>query len=345
MYTSNPLPDLNKPFQVITDSSGYAIGAVLIQDGQPVAFESRKMNPAQRNYHTTDKELLAIVHALKLWRCYLAGAKFEILTDHKPLIYLRTQPVLSQRQARWSEFLSEFFVNWEYLPGEINPADSLSRLQDTEPQPTVLTMVLSTRQAKRLHKNSAKNRTMDNVPEPFVFGQQSCKVTQVTIAEILQGYTQDPWFQDSANTKPYTRDVRGLWCKDHMVLVPKIPDLRLRIFTAYHCAPSAGHGGVTKTYDLITRHFWWPGLRKDIKAFIAVCDSCQRVKANHQLPAGLLQPLPIPTRRWHKVSMDFIVELPPCHGFNAILVFVDVLTKMAHNAPCKTTCTAQHAAE
>ena len=103
------LPDLNKPFQVITDASGYALGAVLIQDGQPVAFESRKMNPAQKNYHTTDKELLAIVHALKLWRCYLAGAQFEILTDHKPLIYLRTQPVLSQRQARWSEFLSEFF--------------------------------------------------------------------------------------------------------------------------------------------------------------------------------------------------------------------------------------------
>ena len=339
------LPDLNEPFQVITDASGYALGAVLIQAGQPVAFESRKMNSAQRNYHTTDKELLAIVHALKLWRCYLAGARFEILTDHKPLIYLRTQPVLSQRQARWSEFLSEFFVNWEYLPGEVNPADSLSRLGNEEPLPTVLTMLLSTTQTRNLRKKTKRKRAMENVPEPFVSGQQGHVVPQVTSAELLQGYTLDPWFHDPKNTAPYTRDVRGLWCKDNLVLVPKTSDLRLRVFLAYHCAPAAGHGGVTKTFDLITRHFWWPGLRKDIRAFIAVCDSCQRVKASHQHAAGLLQPLPIPVGRWHTVSMDFIVELPPCQGFNAILVFVDVLTKMAHFAPCTTTCTAAQAAD
>jgi hypothetical protein len=130
-----------------------------------------------------------------------------------------------------------------------------------------------------------------------------------------------------------------------MVLVPKAADLRLRIFNAYHCAPTAGHGGVTKTYDLITRHFWWPGLRRDIKSFIAVCDSCQKVKADNQKPAGLLHPLPIAQKRWQTVSMDFIVELPSCQGFNAILVFVDVLTKMAHFVACKTTCTAEQAAD
>ena len=339
------LPDLNKPFQVVTDASGYALGAVLIQDGRPVAFESKKMNSAQRNYHTTDKELLAIVHALKLWRCYLAGAKFEILTDHKPLIYLRTQPVLSQRQARWSEFLSEFFVNWEYLPGDLNPADSLSRVHNEEPQPTVLTMLISTRQAQNLQKKTKRKRAMENVPEPLVQGQQSELTQQVTVDELLQGYAKDPWFQKPENTAPYTRDKRGLWCKRDLVLVPKAPDLRLKIFTAYHCAPAAGHSGITKTFDLITRHFWWPGLRKDVRAFISVCDSCQRVKAGHQHPAGLLQPLPIPENRWQMVSMDFIVELPTCQGLNAILVFVDVLTKMAHFAACKTTCTAEQAAE
>ena len=167
---------------------------------------------------------------------------------------------------------------------------------------------------------------MENVPEPLVVGQQQQLTQQVSVSELLQGYTADPWFQDHKNTKPFTRDVKGLWCKDHMVLVPKVHDLRLRIFTAYHCAPTAGHGGVTKTMDLITRHFWWPGLRREVKHFIAVCDSCQRVKTDHLHPAGLLQPLPLPEGRWQTVSMDFIVELPACKGLNAILVFVDVLT-------------------
>jgi hypothetical protein len=206
-------------------------------------------------------------------------------------------------------------------------------------------MVLSTKQAGSLRRNPKRKRAMENVPQPLVQGQNSQQVQQVTEAELLQGYLSDPWFRNSKNTAPYTRDVRGLWCKGALVLVPDASDLRLRIFKAYHCAPSAGHGGVTKTFDLITRHFWWPGLRKDVKSFIAVCDSCQRVKSDHQRPAGLLQPLSIPEDRWKTVSMDFIVELPNCKGFNAIIVFVDVLTKMAHFAACKTSCTAEQAAE
>jgi hypothetical protein len=100
------IPDLSKPFQVIADASDYAIGAILLQDGRPVAYESKKLNSAQKNYHTTDKELLAVVHALKTWRCYLEGSNLDVIADHNPLTYLKTQPLLSHRQARWSEFLS-----------------------------------------------------------------------------------------------------------------------------------------------------------------------------------------------------------------------------------------------
>jgi len=155
-------------------------------------------------------------------------------------------------------------------------------------------MLLSTRQAKTLQRKPKRHRAMGNVPEPLVLGQQSDVVKQVTVVDMLQGYIADPLFQDPKHTTLFTRDDRGLWCKDHMVVVPQVPDLKLRIFTAYHCAPTAGHSGITKTYDLITRHFWWLGLRKDIRSFIAVCDSCQRVKAGHQHTVGLLQPVPIP---------------------------------------------------
>jgi len=95
------LPDLNKPFQVITDASDFALGAILLQEGQPVAYESRKLTSAEQNYHTTDKELLAVVHALSIWRCYLEGSTFKVITDHNPLTYLSTQAMLSRRQARW----------------------------------------------------------------------------------------------------------------------------------------------------------------------------------------------------------------------------------------------------
>ena len=95
-------------FVVTSDASIFAIGAVLTQGGRPIAFESRKLIPAECNYLVTDLELLAVVHALKKWRCYLEGKPFTVQTDHKPLTHLPTQLNLNRRQARWSEFLQGY---------------------------------------------------------------------------------------------------------------------------------------------------------------------------------------------------------------------------------------------
>ncbi|GJP78989.1 hypothetical protein CLOP_g9246 [Closterium sp. NIES-67] len=98
------IADPERPFEVITDASDIAIGAVLMQDFgnglQPIAHESRKMQSVERNYPVHDKEMLAIVHAFKIWRCYLAGADVTVRTDHKSLQYLRAQPNLNSRQIR-----------------------------------------------------------------------------------------------------------------------------------------------------------------------------------------------------------------------------------------------------
>ena len=121
-------PDESKPYDVVTDASDFGLGAVLLQEGHPVAFESRKLNSAELNYTVTEKEMLAVVHALRVWRCYLEGAEFTVFTDHVSNTYFQTQPSLSRRQARWSEFLQRFGVfGWEYLKGERNVADALSR--------------------------------------------------------------------------------------------------------------------------------------------------------------------------------------------------------------------------
>jgi hypothetical protein len=86
------IPDLNKPFTVISDASLQGTGAVLLQEDRPCAYRSRKFNPAERNYHTIDQELLGVVRALSEWRYYLKGSDCTLQTDHNVLIHLQTQP-------------------------------------------------------------------------------------------------------------------------------------------------------------------------------------------------------------------------------------------------------------
>jgi hypothetical protein len=110
------------------DASDLGLGGVLLQEGHHVAFESRKLIDAELNYQTTEKEMLAVVHALRVWRCYLEGAKFTVYTDHVSNTCFQTQPNLSRRQARWLEFLQRFGAfEWKYRKGSKNVADALSR--------------------------------------------------------------------------------------------------------------------------------------------------------------------------------------------------------------------------
>ena len=128
-------PDAS-PFEVICDASGEGVGAGLFQQGHVLAFEGRKYRPAEYNYTVGEQELLAVVHALQVWRCYLEGApKFKVITDHNPLVYLATQQNLSRRQTRWVEFMQRFEFEWVYRPGRFNVADPLSRAPSLMDQP------------------------------------------------------------------------------------------------------------------------------------------------------------------------------------------------------------------
>jgi hypothetical protein len=102
--------------------------------------------------------------------------------------------------------------------------------------------------------------------------------------------------------------------------------------------PNTIHPGTTKMYlDLKTR-YWWRGMKKEIAQYVARCDICQRTKAEHQKPAGLLQPLPIPEWKWEEIGMDSVTGLPQTQkGNDSIWVIIDRLTKVAHFIPVKTT--------
>jgi hypothetical protein len=101
-------PDESKEYEVVSDASGIGLGAVLLQNGKPIAYESRKLSGAETWYTTGEQELLEVMHALQTWRCYLEGVHFVLVTDHKPNTFFQTQPILSRRQARWSELLQRF---------------------------------------------------------------------------------------------------------------------------------------------------------------------------------------------------------------------------------------------
>jgi hypothetical protein len=93
----------------------------------------------------------------------------------------------------------------------------------------------------------------------------------------------------------------------------------------------------TKMYQDLKQKYWWYGLKKDVASHVALCDVCERVKAEHQRPTGLLQPLKIPEWKWEEIGMDFIVGLPRTSvGYDSIWVIVDWLTKVAHFIPVKT---------
>jgi hypothetical protein len=305
------VPDPNQPYVVVTDASGFAIGAALCQDHgngqQPCAYISRKMNNHEVNYPVHEQELLAIIHALREWRHYLHGNQFTVITDHRSLQYLQTQPHLSARQVRWSEFLQQFDYIVTYRAGKENHvADALSRRPD--------------------HQLAA-------------LAESTITVTDTLQSDIKNAYHHDPitklLITKKINPKYEYRDDM-IYTADNRLYVPNHSDIYTKILSEAHDTPTSGHMGEWKTLARISPHFYWPNMRKTVHEYINKCESCQRNKPTNQLPQGLLQSLEIPDTRWQTVTMDFITKLPVTEsGNDTIVVFVDKFSKMAHYVPTR----------
>ncbi|GJP84276.1 hypothetical protein CLOP_g14339 [Closterium sp. NIES-67] len=309
------IADPERPFEVITHASDIAIGAVLMQDFgnglQPLAYESRKMQSAERNYPVHDKEMLAIVHAFKIWRFCLTGADVTVRTDHKSLQYLRAQPNLNPRQIRWLDYLeSNFTYKITYKKGANNIDDALSR-------PSAQLAAVLVAQSN-----------------PLLSGL------------FTHGYSTDPFFVNDGHLSITTRKgVYYLRSGTDRIWVPSYRLLRELLIQEVHDSNLSGYFGVDKTLKALQRFYYWPDMVTNVQRYVAACPICQRMKSSHQRPTGLLQPLEPPQRPWQHVTMDFVTGLPAGpSGNDAVLVVVDRLTKMAHYAPCRTSITAEETA-
>jgi len=323
------LPDPSLPYVVHTDASGFATGAVLMQDQgkglQPIAFMSKKMLDAETRYPVHEQELLAIINSLSNWRHYLSGRKFTLMTDHHSLKHFKTQPQLSGRQSRWKDVIANFDFDIEYIQGDKNVvADGLSRRPDHAHSSELLSVAPSSPSLNTVALQPPSSSLM---------------------ADLAQSAAADPLYQ-AALVRRRTRNdpvqvVDGRLVCGTRVYVPNDLSLQTRILQECHDSSLGGHLGKDKTIEQVKRRFYWPGMDAIIQRYVTSCDECQRNKPSQQSPMGLLQPLPIPTRPWQQVSMDLITALPRSRsGNDAIVVFVDKLTKLVHYVATTTNVTA-----
>jgi len=130
------------------------------------------------------------------------------------------------------------------------------------------------------------------------------------------------------------------------LVIPHSESLRQRLIAEHHDPLYSGHFGAKKTAESLSRFYWWPQLRADVRRYVQFCDSCQRNKSSTVKPAGLLRPLPIPEGKWQSVGMDFITQLPCTKaGYDSILVVTDRLSKLVHLIPTTTNVTAAEVAQ
>lgn len=348
-------PDHSKPFKlkVYCDASKFAIGAVLMQvkDGEerPVAYESRKLSSAEMNYNTYEQELLALVHALRVWRCHLDGPhKFTAVMDNRPLTWLfslRDKHQLTRRQAGWLEHIMDLQFDVEWVPGKNNPADAPSRRPDydcSDSSAAVQPNGTATHALMLCHLRVL-------MAQVFAELHLSPEADVRLLSKVVAGYSVDPMFKDARRMDACSIQQQGAYyTRGDKLVVPDAEGLREELIGQAHDAPYSGHKGQRNTLAKLERYYWWPGMTIDVTNYVRTCLSCQRNKVGnqHNKAKGLLQPLPIPTRSWESISLDFIVGLPKTQaGYDSIVVFVDRLTKLAHFVPVTTDITAYQLAD
>ena len=326
------LADTSHPFELHTDASDWAIGAVLLQgeelEQHPVAYASRKLTAAERNYTIAERETLAVIFALRTWKLYLYK-HFNIFTDNQAVVYLRSKPHLSSREARWAEFLAEFHFSIRHIPGRKNSADSLTR----QSEPRLWAELGSLEFSLDLHPDEAKE-----IEDGYKEDRELWHIINRLQTAGDDDSFRDKYFWDEENSRLYLID-----SSPARLCIPKGP-IRLKLLQENHDCISAGHPGRDRTFWNLSKHFYWPGMGSSVKDFVRTCDSCQRHKCA-RTRSGLLQPLPIPKTPWESISMDLIMGLPRTEReCDAVFTFVDRLTKYVHVVPTKSTIDAVGAA-
>ncbi|KAL1224020.1 putative mitochondrial protein [Cardamine amara subsp. amara] len=350
-------PDWELPFEVMTDASDFAVGAVLGQRKDKklhvIYYASQTMDDAQCRYATTEKELLAIVFVFEKFRSYLVGSKVIVHTDHAALKYLLTKKDAKPRLLRWILLLQEFDLEIKDKKGSKNGvADHLSRMQIEEETPMEDSLPDE-------HIYSISTCEFFEAPEraPAPPARAPAPPAQAPALEIFCGMIQMgqsssfPWFGEIANflaadkvpenlvgskRKKFFRDVRRYFWDEPYLYKQCSNGLYRRCVSEaeipwilHHCHGSsyAGHFATFKTVSKVLQAgFWWPTMFRDANRFVSRCDACQRqgnISKRNEMPQNFILEVEV----FDVWGIDFMGPFPSSYGNEYILVAVDYVSK------------------
>ncbi|KAL0545281.1 hypothetical protein IC582_020431 [Cucumis melo] len=295
------LPDFDVPFEIEIDASGYGIGAVLMQNKRSITFLGHTLALRHRVKPVYERELIAVVLAVQLWRPYLLGRKFVVKTYQKSLKFLLEQRVIQPQYQKWIAKLLGYSFEVVYKPGLKNKTvDALSRVPSS------------------IHLNQLTALALINLK---IIKEEVEKDKQ--FKEILMK------LRSGEEVHNYALQQEMLQYKGRLVIANKSTLIPAILYT-YHNFVFGGHSGFLRTYKRLTGELFWHGMKGDVQKHCEECIVCQINKTLSLSPAGLLTPLEIPTKIWDDILMDFIKGLPKAAGLEVIFVIVDRFSKYAH---------------
>ena len=250
------LPLFDKQFIIETDACGQGIGAVLMQEGHPLAFISRQLKGKQLHLSIYEKELLAVIFAVRKWRHYLLPGHFIIKTDQRSLKYLLEQRLNTPIQQQWLPKLLEFDYEIQYKQGKENlVADALSRMEGAK----VLHMALTVAECDLMKEIQASYET------------------DTTLKTIITALKQKDHTQ-----KHYSLCLNVLRRKGKIV-VPANDTIKRTILQWLHDSGVGGHSGRDVTHQRIRGLFYWKGMVKIYKPISVVVQFVNNVRVIMQL--------------------------------------------------------------
>lgn len=304
-------PDFSKPFIIQTDASDVGLGAVLLQgDGEServIAYASRALNTAEKNYSATEKECLAVLFGIEKYRPYIEGIKFTVVTDHFALLWLHKLQNPTGRLARWSVRLQQYSFVVEHRKGKFNVVpDALSRA----PIEICTVQHISADQDKWYHNMLIKVR--DN-PEKF----PDWRIEK----EILYKFVAN------------NHNVISNLVEWKRVLLKKE---RKAIIRQLHDDPSSGHFGIFKTLSRVAETYYWPKMKADISRYVKKCHVCLSSKASNRARAGLMGAEKKISFPFQLISVDLMGPFPRSKNGNTfLLVVADWFTKFVLLQPLR----------